>query len=155
MLRKIFLALVLFSVSLVLMSRSIASGGENIVSLERQAFIQTADELEVVKAGKNKLDDDHYFVWEFDKAPKMGTAILKIKIFTNDSRQISDFIISGRADMPSMRGHHDSGEVLFKLSAKNDYLLPVNIVMPGRWEIVLVFKRGEKVIRSCRILFDV
>ena len=30
-----------------------------------------------------------------------------------------------------MSGAHDSGEVPFKLNRKGDYLLPVNIVMPG------------------------
>ncbi len=57
--------------------------------------------------------------------------------------------------MPSMAGAHDSGEVAFKLNKKGDYLLPVNVVMPGGWEVRLTFSRNGVVIFRGRILFDV
>ena len=34
-----------------------------------------------------------------------------------------------------MRGGHDTGDRTFQISKNKDYLLPLNIVMPGKWEI--------------------
>jgi hypothetical protein len=96
-----------------------------------------------------------YFTYEFDRTPKMGTAILKIKVYEKNGVQVSDLDISGRSDMPSMRGAHDSGEVAFKLNKKGDYLLPVNIVMPGDWEVRLTLSRTKIVIFRGRIVFNV
>jgi len=96
-----------------------------------------------------------YFTYEFDRTPKMGTAILKVKVFEKNGNQVSDLDISGRSDMPSMRGAHDSGDVAFKQNKKGDYLLPVNIVMPGDWEVLLTFSRTKIVIFRGRITFNV
>jgi hypothetical protein len=111
---------------------------------------------ELPKSGKKCwIGEVNYFTWEFDKAPKMGTSILIIKLFDKDGRQVSDLAISGRSDMPSMRGAHDSGEVAFKTNKAGTYLLPVNIVMPGDWEVRLTFSRNGIVIFRGRIAFDV
>jgi len=108
------------------------------------------------KAGKKCwIGEVYYFIYEFDRTPKMGTAILKIQLFDKDGKQVTDLDIKGRSDMPSMRGAHDSGEVAFKLNKKGDYLLPVNIVMPGDWEVQLTFSRTNIVIFRGRFLFDV
>jgi hypothetical protein len=108
------------------------------------------------KAGKKCwIGEVNYFIYEFDRTPKMGTAILKIQLFDKDGKQVSDLDISGRSDMPSMKGAHDSGEVAFKLNKKGDYLLPVNIVMPGGWEVLLTFSRNKVVVFRGRIVFDV
>lgn len=108
------------------------------------------------KAGKKCwIGEVYYFVYEFGKTPKMGTAILKIQLFDKDGKQITDLDITGRSDMPSMRGAHDSGEGAFKLNRKGDYLLPVNIVMPGDWEVRLTFSRNKVVIFRGRLTFNV
>jgi hypothetical protein len=108
------------------------------------------------KAGKKCwIGKVNYFVYEFDKALKMGTVILKVQLFDKDGKQVSDLDITGRSDMPSMRGAHDSGEVAFKLNKKGDYLLPVNIVMPGDWEVLLTFSRTKIVVFRGRITFGV
>ncbi len=108
------------------------------------------------KAGqKCWIGEVNYFIYGFDKTPKMGTAILKVQLFDKDGNQVSDLDITGRSDMPSMRGAHDSGEVAFKLNKKGDYLLPVNIVMPGGWEVLLTFSRNKVVVFRGRIAFDV
>jgi len=57
--------------------------------------------------------------------------------------------------MPSMGRTHDSGEVLFKLNKKGDYLLPVNIVMPGEWEVKLSFSKDKRVIYRGSFKFNV
>jgi hypothetical protein len=101
------------------------------------------------------IGEVNYFTWEFDKTPKMGTSILIIKLFDKDGKRVSDLAVTARSDMPLMRGTHDSGEVSFKLNKAGDYLLPVNVVMPGDWEVRLTFSRNGIVIFRGRIAFDV
>ena len=117
---------------------------------------QTPEFKDLPKAGKKCwIGEVNYFIYEFDKTPKMGTAILKVRLFDKDGKQVADLDISGRSDMPSMRGAHDSGEVAFKLNKKGDYLMPVNIVMPGGWEVLLTFSRNKVVVFRGRITFEV
>ena len=54
-----------------------------------------------------------------------------------------------------MRGAHDSGDIVFKLNRKSDYLMPMNVVMPGGWEVRLVFTRGEEVLFRGALKFHV
>jgi hypothetical protein len=108
------------------------------------------------KAGqKCWIGEVGYFVYDFDRTPKMGTVILKVQVFDKNGKQTSDLEITGRSDMPSMRGAHDSGEVAFKLNKKGDYLLPVNIVMPGDWEVLLTFSRNKIAVFRGRVSFGV
>ena len=117
---------------------------------------QAPEFVELAGAGKkNWIGEVAYFTWEFDKTPKMGPVILKVLLFDKSGNRVQDLEISGRSDMPSMSGAHDSGEVPFKLNKRGDYLLPVNIVMPGGWEVRLTFSRSGVVIFRGRILFDV
>jgi hypothetical protein len=111
---------------------------------------------DLTKSGKKCwIGEVNYFTWEFDKTPKMGTTILIIKLFDREGKRVSDLAITGRSDMPSMRGAHDSGEVAFKTNKAGDYLLPVNVVMPGDWEVRLTFSRDGVVIFRGRFAFDV
>jgi len=108
------------------------------------------------KSGKTCwIGEVNYFTWEFDKTPKMGMSVLIIKLYDRDGTRVSDLAITGRSDMPLMRGGHDSGEVAFKTNKAGDYLLPVNVVMPGGWEVRLTFSRNSIVIFRGRITFDV
>jgi hypothetical protein len=108
------------------------------------------------KSGKKCwIGEVNYFTWEFDKTPKMGTSILIIKLYDRDGKRVTDVAVTGQSDMPSMRGAHDSGEVAFKNNKAGDYLLPVNVVMPGDWEVRLTFSRNGIVIFRGRIVFDV
>ena len=85
----------------------------------------------------------------------MGMSILKIQVFDKKNNQVVPFKMTGRSDMPSMRGAHDSGDVEFKLSRRNDYLLPVNVVMPGDWEIRVIFRLNDQAVFHGSIRFDV
>lgn len=108
------------------------------------------------KSGKKCwIGEVNYFTWEFDKTPKMGTSILIIKLYDKNGKRVSDLAIIGQSDMPSMRGAHDSGEVAFKTNKAGNYLMPVNVVMPGDWEVRLTFSRNGIVIFRGRITFDV
>ena len=114
------------------------------------------DFQDLPKSGKKCwIGEVNYFTWEFDKAPKMGTSILIVKLYDKDGRRVSDLAVTGRSDMPSMSGAHDSGDLAFKLNKAGDYLLPVSVVMPGPWEVRLTFSRGGIVIFRGRLRFDV
>lgn len=104
---------------------------------------------------KCRIDDAFSFIYEFTEKPKMGTAILRVRVFDREGNQSTPFSILGRSDMPSMAGAHDSGEQEFKLNQKGDYLLPVSVVMPGEWEVKLTFKRGDAVVFRGAFRFDV
>lgn len=108
------------------------------------------------KSGKKyEIGDDIYFIYEFSERPKIGTIVLKIRVFNKKGEKITPYAIKGRSDMPSMRGAHDSGDIDFKLNKKNDYLLPVNIVMPGGWEVRMTFIKDGKPVFFGSIAFDV
>lgn len=115
------------------------------------------EEIPLLKpAGKkNELPDGRYFTWEFAQTPKMGTTVLRVEVFGPSAEKDTSLKVEGRSDMPSMRGHHDSGEMTFKLNNQGVYLLPVNIVMPGDWEVILTFREGDRVVYRGRILFKV
>jgi hypothetical protein len=112
--------------------------------------------MPLTEAGhKTAISADLFIVYEFSERPQMGTVILKIQVFDKAGNKVTAVTIQGRSGMPSMPGHHDSGQVDFKLSRKNDYLLPVDVVMPGDWEVRLTFLKDGKAIFFGRVNFDV
>jgi hypothetical protein len=104
---------------------------------------------------KHWIGSDNYVVYNFDKRPQMGAVIVKIQVFTKDGKQDSTLDITGRADMPSMRGAHGTGDRPFQLNKKGDYVLPVNVVMPGEWEVVLNFLKDNKPVYTGIVRFNV
>jgi hypothetical protein len=104
---------------------------------------------------KVPVGSDHYLIYGFDKKPKLGTVIMKVEIFTKEGKKDTSMEIKADAGMPSMKGAHETGEQPFKLSQKGDYLLPINIVMPGDWEIRLTLLKEGKVIFRGSYQFDV
>ena len=104
---------------------------------------------------KVQLGDGHYLIYNFDKQPKLGNLIIKVEIFNSNDKKDTSMEIIGDAGMPSMRGAHDTGDRPFALSNKGTYLLPVNIVMPGEWEIKLTVKKAGKIIFRGSHRFDV
>lgn len=92
------------------------------------------------------LDAEHYFVYGFDKAPKLGTAIMRVEIFDRSGGHDTTFVVKGDVDMPSMRGAHSTGDKQFSVSKKGIYLLPVPIAMPGEWELKFTFEKDGKAV---------
>ena len=95
---------------------------------------------------KIPLGSGHYFVYGFTAPPKLGSAIMKVEVFTLDGRRDTAFRVSGDLDMPSMRGAHITGNRSFSVSNKGFYLLPVQIVMPGDWEMKFAFEKGDETV---------
>ncbi|HAO19327.1 MAG TPA: hypothetical protein DCQ37_01830 [Desulfobacteraceae bacterium] len=117
----------------------------------------TADIYETLPGQGKKcpIGKDYYFTYSFDKKPQLGTIILKIELFDKDGKKDTSLAITGDSGMPSMKGHHDSGEAEFRLNKKSEYLLPVSVVMPGDWEVKLVFKKDNNPIYRASIKFDI
>jgi hypothetical protein len=92
------------------------------------------------------INEDYYFIYKFDKRPKIGTSILKIELFDKNGKKETSWKIVGNFGMPSMGGAHESGDIFFKLNQKGVYLLPISVVMPGEWEVKLKFIQNEKVV---------
>lgn len=135
------------------------SAGTRVVGTTEISALQenpTVEFPELRSSGKKcRIDDEFQFTYEFTEKPRLGTAILRVRVFDRDGDRSTAFTVLGRSDMPSMSGAHDSGDQEFKLNKKGDYLLPVNIVMPGEWEIKLTFKRGDTVVVRGAFRFDV
>jgi hypothetical protein len=104
---------------------------------------------------KVPVGSDQYLIYGFDKKPKLGMIILKVEVFTKDGKKDTSFDVKADAGMPSMKGAHETGDQPFKLNKKGDYLLPINIVMPGDWEIRLTLSKGGKVLFTGSYQFDV
>jgi hypothetical protein len=104
---------------------------------------------------KVPIGGDYYIIYGFDKKPKIGTMIMKVEVFNKNGKKDTSFEIKVDSGMPSMKGAHESGDRSFKLSNKGDYLLPIDIVMPGGWEIRLTLSKDGKVIFRGSHQFDV
>ncbi len=104
---------------------------------------------------KVTINNDYYVLYDFDKKPKMGTVILKVSVYTKDGTKDTSLEVAADSGMPSMRGAHDTGDLPMQLSRKKEYLLPINIVMPGEWEIRITIKKSGKVIFRGSHRFDV
>jgi hypothetical protein len=102
----------------------------------------------------NPLPAGGYFTWRFDQKPQIGGLIVILQAYSQDGRKESPYEISGEYGMPGMRAH-DSGPVPFQMNQKGDYLLPVEIAMPGAWQITLRIKRDGKQILVGKISFEV
>jgi hypothetical protein len=103
---------------------------------------------------KVPIDANCHFTYGFVKEPKIGTAIMRVEVFTRDGKRDTSFLVKGDADMPSMRGAHSAGEKEFSLSGNGVYLLPVRLVMPGDWEIRFTFVKDGRVVFRGAYLFD-
>jgi len=103
---------------------------------------------------KIPLPDGGWFTWQFAEKAKLGTPIAKVQVFGKDGAQAAACEVIGEYGMPSMR-YHDSGPVKFQLNKKGDYLLPVNLVMPGEWELKIKVLKGAEKLYEGAILFTI
>ena len=104
---------------------------------------------------KVPIGNGYYLIYGFDKRPKMGMAIMKVEVFTGEGKKDTTFELKADAGMPSMGGAHETGDKPFKLSNKGDYLLPINIVMPGDWEVRITVSKEGKIIYRGKYNFNV
>lgn len=104
---------------------------------------------------KVQIGNEYSAVYSFDKRPKIGTVILKLELLDKQGRKDPSVQIRGRLDMPSMKGAHGTTERSFQMNKNGDYLLPLNLVMRGEWEVALLFVKDKTVIHRGSIRFHV
>jgi hypothetical protein len=130
--------------------------GHQMATAENAGTGQTPDFTAMPGPGqKVPIGSGAYLIYGFDKQLKMGTVIMKVDVYTPDGKKDTSLEVLGDSGMPSMRGAHETGDQPFKLSKKGEYLMPINIVMPGDWEIRLTIKKDGKVIFRGSHQFDV
>ena len=130
--------------------------GKDSKSTKTAGAIQKPIFLPMADPGKKvPLGNGYYLIYGFDKRPKLGTVIMKVEIFDVAGKKNISHQVKADAGMPSMSGAHETGDRAFTLSKKGDYLLPINIVMPGDWEVrITVIKDGNPIFLG-RYNFDV
>ncbi|GMO57334.1 MAG: hypothetical protein Ta2D_03090 [Rickettsiales bacterium] len=114
--------------------------------------------LSLIACGKKDVDNinignGYSFKYEFAAKPQLGTTPLKINVF-KDKKKSNDLKVIVSYDMPSMRGHHATPPSSLTANSNNDYLLPVNFVMRGGWEIVIEFSEGDNLLHKETILLN-
>jgi hypothetical protein len=151
-----FIIFLFFISALPLSLRAEEHQGHKSVSVKGPGSEQTPVFAPMPGPGKKvAIGNDGYMIYGFDKKPKMGTVIMKVQVFTKDGKRDTSLEVKADAGMPSMRGAHETGERPFTLSNKGDYLLPINIVMPGDWEIRLTILQNGKVLFRGSYSFNV
>ena len=125
---------------------SYAGASENIGTKEIQKSLKVGKKVPV--------EDGNYFIYNFSKKPSIGTTILVVKVYNNRGKQIAPYKIIGDYGMPSMK-YHDSGDLTFQTNNKLDYLLPINLVMRGNWEVMLKIIKEDKEVLSGNIEFKI
>lgn len=133
-----------------------ACGSKEPPPQERSAAVPARSGPAVLPAQGDRisLPDGGWFTWEFTEKPKIATVIAKVKVFASDGSRAASYGVIGEYGMPSMR-YHDSGPVEFKLNKRGDYLLPVEIVMPGEWQLTIRVKDEKEVIYEGQLLFGI
>ncbi|MDR2527124.1 MAG: FixH family protein [Rickettsiales bacterium] len=92
-----------------------------------------------------KIDDNYSFKYVFPQgARKMGSSVLRVEVLYNGVRT-TDLDIDVEYDMPSMKAHKGKAKMRVNKNS-NVYLEPINFVMGGEWEVVLIFKKDGKII---------
>lgn len=92
------------------------------------------------------IDKNTFFTYSFTDKVKMGANTLKINISSNDKKPDTSYQVLVSYDMPSMKGMHAQNNVPMQLNKKGSYLLPLNFVMPGEWQVELQFMLDKKTI---------
>lgn len=103
---------------------------------------------------KVPLPDGGYFIYGFEKPPKVATCIMRVQVFNRDGKKDTSYTVKGDVDMPSMRGVHSRGDKDFALSAKGVYLMPAPLVMLGDWEFRFTFVKNNQTVFRGAYLFD-
>lgn len=103
-------------------------------------------------AGSNNTE--YLLKHEWPEKPKIGSYTLKVNLADKAGAPVNGAEVVVSYDMPSMRGHHATTETM-KQNAAGDYLLPINFVMGGDWEIIISARKDGSEIAAETILLDI
>ncbi len=104
---------------------------------------------------KVPIGNGAYLIYGFDKKPKMGTVIMKVEVYTPDGKQDTSLEVLARLRHAFHEGRPRNRRPALQAFQKRGISLPINIVMPGDWEIRLTIKKDGKVIFRGSYKFDV
>ncbi len=152
--KKIHFFTLIATLAMPVMAQASAKPGEKAAAKPAIASVALKPVMLASEGKKIQLPGGGWFTWKFDKKPQLGTTIIKVQIYSKDKKRESSYELTGESGMPSMRAH-DSGPVRFQLNKKGDYLLPVTVVMPGEWEIIIRIKTGGKELFAGKAVFNV
>lgn len=113
---------------------------------EPQTEMANAQPQKTLLASSGKLysiSKDYYVKYHWQTKPKIGTKLLIVELYNKDKKLSNALTVTANAYMPSMRGAHDTGHQAFKLNKNKAYVLPVNFMMLGAWELELKFNQGK------------
>ncbi|MDR3113442.1 MAG: FixH family protein [Endomicrobium sp.] len=122
------------------------------------APLSSAQKISQIKEKQNeqiRINENYYFKYVFPAKPKLGMSVIKISVFDKDGNKSENFSIDGAYDMPQMRGHHSSGPISFQKNKDGDYLMPLNSVMRGKWEIFLRFKENDNILYEGAVYINI
>ena len=97
---------------------------------------------------------DYVLKYEWPEKPRVGNYTLKVNLVDRAGKPVEGAEVVVSYDMPSMRGAHATTETM-KKNARGDYLLPIQFVMPGDWEIVLSALIDGDEVAAELILLDI
>ena len=98
--------------------------------------------------------NEYFLKYEWPEKPKVGSYTLKVNLTDKAGKTVENADIAVSYDMPSMRGAHATTEIM-KQNSKGDYLLPIHLVMPGDWEIIISAEKDGVEIAVELILLDI
>jgi hypothetical protein len=101
------------------------------------------------------ISDDYYVKYTWQKKPKIGTTLLFMEVYSKTDKIVKDLNITANAYMPSMRGAHDTGDLPMKLNKKGKYVIDVNFMMAGAWELDINFTRTGKPVSNAVIKVNI
>jgi len=152
--KNIFIIVIVLLVSLMFLCYKYFNRNYNNYSSSIQ--VNQVSQNNIFNENKEIVINKNYsFIFKFITKPKIGEVIVKVEIFDTQGNKVNNLRVLGGYDMPSMRGHHASGEQLFMLNQKGSYLLPVHIAMSGNWEVVISITEDNNEIYQGKILFKI
>jgi hypothetical protein len=92
--------------------------------------------------------------YSFNVHPAMGMVILKVRVTDKDGNPEDGISLTGISDMPEMQDSN-SGKVKFVQNKKKDFLFPINVTMPGKWQVTVVAEKKKKAFFTGIINFNV
>lgn len=130
-----------------------ANGGTKVAGVEQKAggtmSKQAVEPMKLPGFGKKVgLDKDKYFTYDFVKKVKMGANTLKVNIQGKEKKPLTSYQVLVSYDMPSMKGMHAVNDKPMQVNRSGNYLLPLNFVMPGVWQVDLKIMDGKSVIST-------
>jgi hypothetical protein len=147
--RKLFIVTIVVCSAFLAASALYAGSVSTSVTRHAAIFVSMPAPGEKVPIG-----NDMYMIYGFVEKPKMGPVIMKIQVFDKNDEKDRSVIItadSGMPSMPSMGTDHAT----CMLNKKGDYLVPINITMPGDWEVKITITKHGKVMYRGSYRFDV